>query len=407
MRLLLVHNFYGSAAPSGENAAYLAERELLSSAGYDVKEFTRSSDEIRGKGLRGLLRGGLSYIWSFESARALRMRVQTEDPDIVHIHNIFPLVSPSILWALRDVRAATVLTLHNFRLVCASAMLSQDGVPCTRCLDDGSVIPSLFFGCYRGSRVATIPLTTSIALHRSIQTWTRHVDAFIALTKFQRQMFIRAGLPADRIHLKPHFYDAAPTPVPWSSRANRVAFVGRISPEKGLDTLLHAWSRWGAEAPELVVAGDGPQGPSLARWLEENGPIERVKMLGALSFEDAQKLIATCKLLVVPSRVFEGFPMVIREAFALGVPVCASEIGSLRDLIRPGYNGVLFPPGDPEALLNTIRRVWADQEGLERLSHGARMSYEQSMTRESNLAQLARIYAEAMRVRAKRTHRVQ
>lgn len=402
MRVLTVHNFYGSEAPSGENTAYCAERDLLRDAGCELAEYTRHSDEIRGAGVVGALRGGISAPWNPFAAAELRKRIRRFDPDVVHVHNTFPLISPAIFHALRDERAAVVMTCHNFRITCASAMLSRDGVPCTVCVDGESVLPSLRYGCYRGSFLTTLPLASSIALHRALGTWQHCVDAFVALTEFQRGMLIRAGVPADRLHVKPNAYPGAPCPVAWSQRSDNAIFVGRIGPEKGLDVLLEAWRAWGPSAPRLEIVGGGPGFDAALAFVTCHGMGDRVHFHGALSFEQTQRLLGSSRLLIVPSRVFEGYPMVVREAYALGVPIAASDIGSLRSLVDDGLTGVRFASGDSQALLARIRELWAQPDRLAKMATAANERFRLDLAPEKNAAILLDLYSEARKVRAGR-----
>jgi len=401
MRVLLVHSFYGSENPSGENVAYLAERELLERRGIEVVRFERSSDQIRSRGMRGLIAGGLSTPYNFKSASRIRALALETRPDFVHVHNTFPLISPSVFWSVRDLPCGVVLTLHNYRLYCAAGMPMRDGHVCTQCLDRRSVVPSLRYGCYRGSRLATIPLAVSIALHRQIGTWTKHVDRFIALTQYQREMMIHAGLPPSRVCVKPQFYPGSPEAIPWIARDNRVLFVGRLSPEKGVRDLLNAWSVLGVDAPDLDIIGDGPDRKFMENQIKSEG-LDRVRLLGQLSFDETQNRIAHARLMVVPSTWFEGFPMVIREAFAFGVPVAASRLGSLAELVKEGTNGFLFPPNNPEQIAVTVRKAWADQDGLERLAMGARQSFLASYTEDANFEALLSIYEKAKMERRNR-----
>jgi len=394
MRVLLVHNFYGSENPSGENVAFVAERELLKSRGIEVVSFETSSNQIRSRGVAGLIAGGLSTPYNFRSAAHVRKLALDAKPDIVHVHNTFPLISPSVFWCVRDLPCAVVFTLHNYRLFCAAGMPMRAGQVCTECLDKRSVIPALQHGCYRGSRMATIPLALSIAMHRQIGTWTKHVDRFITLTNHQREMMVEAGLPSGLVSIKPQFYPGTPQPLPWASRDKKALFVGRISPEKGVRDLINAWKLLGADAPDLDMIGDGPDRTTLENQIRSEG-LDRVRLLGQLSFGDTQKRIAQSRLLIVPSTWFEGFPMVIREAFAFGVPVAASRLGSLAELVNEGTNGFLFPPNSPEQIAAVIRSAWADHEGLERLATGARESFLASYTEDANFATLLAIYADA------------
>jgi glycosyltransferase involved in cell wall biosynthesis len=263
------------------------------------------------------------------------------------------------------------------------------------------VIPGLRYGCYRGSRLATIPLALSIALHRQIGTWTKHVDRFITLTQYQREMVIHAGLSSSLVCVKPQFYPGDPEPVPWIERDDRVLFVGRLSPEKGIRDLLSAWRILGPDGPNLDIVGDGPDRKALEGQIEWDG-LDRVRLLGQLSFDETQNRIARSRLLVVPSTWFEGFPMVIREAYALGVPVAASRLGSLAELVTEGANGLLFSPNSPEQIAGVIRKSWNDKQGLEKLATGARQSFLASYTEDANFETLMTIYEGA---RAERSNR--
>ena len=240
MKILLAHNYYGSAAPSGENQVFEAERDLLRQRGNEVDEFVRHSDEIRGKGAYGVLAGALSVPWNPWSVAAMRRKLDSFSPDVVHTHNTFPLISPGIFHAIGN-RAARVLTLHNYRLFCPAAIPMRDGKVCTEFIDRRSSAPPMRHGCYRNSRLATMPLAFSVWLRRILGTWTKHVDAFIALTEFQRERMIEAGLPADLVHVKPNFYPGNPSTVAWTDRRSSVVFAGRLTEEKGVLALVNAW----------------------------------------------------------------------------------------------------------------------------------------------------------------------
>lgn len=404
MKILFAHNFYGSGAPSGENAVYEAERDLLRARGHQVIEFTRRSDDIRRRGAAGLLQGALATPWNPFSARTLRRLIRRERPDVVHAHNTFPLISPSIFSAAHGLNVPTVLTLHNYRTYCAAGIPMRENRPCTDCLDQKSVIPALRYGCYRGSRLATLPLAAMIALHRSLGTWQNHLDAFIALTAFQRDKLVAAGLPAQRVHLKPHFYPEPPAPLPWPGREDKVVYVGRFGPEKGLNSLVEAWRLWGAAAPPLEMIGDGPERAALERSIADAGLGGKVTFLGQLSFAATQERLAHARLLVLPSLCYEGFPMAIREAFALGVPVAGSRLGSIPCIVENGRTGVLFNPGDVHDLLRAVREIWGNATRLEGMGVAAHAEFEDKYTADRNYASLMAIYAAAIALRdARRT----
>jgi glycosyltransferase involved in cell wall biosynthesis len=394
MRIVVVHNYYGSSAPSGENTVVNSEIKMMRDAGHEVLTFTRQSDEIRDAGALGLVHGGLAVMWNpFEAAR-LRRFLRAHRPDVVHVHNTFPLISPAIFWVIREF-AACVLTLHNFRLFCANALLLRDGAVCTQCLDKASSWPAIRHGCYRQSRLATLPLAQSIALHRAVGTWRTQVDAFIALTEFQRDKLTAAGLPAPLLHVKPNFFSGVPRVVPWAERRDVAVFVGRLTVEKGVDLLISACVSLGDAAPPLRIVGEGPMRASLEQ-LARGRPGARIEFVGGVPGDRAIREISTAKLLIVPSIWFEGFPIVLQDAFAAGTPSAVANIGSLPTIVEDGTNGLVFEPSDSQAIARLLARVWGDDELLMRLSAGARARFESDYTEAINLRRLLDIYGQAV-----------
>lgn len=399
MKVLLVHNFYGSSAPSGENSVYRAELELLRSRGHEVIEFTRHSDGIRARGMIGIVQGALATPWNPFTVTGLRQLLEREHPEIMHVHNTFPLISPAVFHAARDLPTATVLTLHNYRIFCAAGIPERNGIPCTECLDCGSIFPALRHGCYRESRLATLPMAAMIALHRRLGTWRNHLDAFIALTEFQRERLAAAGLPQDRMHVKPHFYAAPPSPLPCPERQEKVVYIGRLGEYKGAHVLIEAWRQWGSDAPLLEIIGEGPERERLEKMADGGRPGGRVTFTGQLPFGETQARLARARLLVLPSLCFEGFPMAIREAFALGVPVAASRLGSIPCIVEDGKSGILFRPGDADDLLAKVKVLWGDPDGMAAMGAAARAEFERKYTAEANHFRLMEIYAAARRHR--------
>jgi glycosyltransferase involved in cell wall biosynthesis len=299
MRILLVHNFYGSSSPSGENQVFEAEKALLHSRGHECIEFTRHSDDIRRKGMWGKIKGAVATPWNPMAAGEMRRLTASFKPDMVHVHNTFPMISPAIFHSLNRMGVPRILTLHNYRLFCPAAIPMRAQKVCTECLDQRSVIPALKHGCYRNSQLATLPLAFNVALHRALRTWTNEVDAFIALTEFQRLRMVDAGLPASRVHVKPNFYPGKPGVVSWTNRKPYFIFAGRLTPEKGLVNLLRTWQLWGRDAPELRVVGDG----ALRSELERMAVDLPVSFFGQQTAEFAQQQIAEASMLVLPSGV--------------------------------------------------------------------------------------------------------
>jgi len=393
MRILLVHNYYGSGAPSGENMVVDAEEKLLTDEGNEVRRFSRHSDDVRRQGAYGLIRASLSTPWNPFSARSLSEHVKKIKPDVVHVHNTFPMISPSIFHSIGN-GIAKVITLHNYRLLCPAAIPMRNGKVCTDCIDQRSVLPSLLHGCYRGSRLSTIPLAANVALHRKVGTWINKVDAFIALSQFQKDQMITGGFPNDKIYVKPNFYAGDPDWIPISERENCVVFVGRLGAEKGVKTLMNAWRQWGDDAPLLRVIGDGP----LRQYMESESKGLNIEFKGQVQADIAQQYIAKARLVVLPSEWFEGFPMVLREAFAFGTPSVVSDLGPLPTIVQNGDNGVVFQAGNSHSLLTSLRETFFDTEALSRMSVSARQAFESLYTEKKNYQQLIDIYERAIEV---------
>ena len=379
--------------PSGENVVCEAERQLLSKHEHSVKSFFRNSDEIEMQGSLGVIQAAATTPWNPKVFRTIRDMVKFSQPDVVHVHNTFPLISPAVFPAV-GINAARVLTLHNYRLFCPAAIPMRDGKVCTECLDKRSSLPSMLHGCYRGSRVATLPLAISVGLHRALGTWTKQVDAFICLSEFQRELMIKAGLPREKVHVKPNFYPGNPAVAVWAERKPYVVFAGRLTAEKGVVNLLRAWQAWGAAAPELRMVGDG----ELRAELERMAKGLPVRFLGQVSSEEAQAQIANAQMLVLPSECFEGFPMVVREAFAFGTPVAVSDLGPLPSIVEHGKGGIVFQPANPQSLLQEVRSAWKTPGLLARLGQGARAEFESKYTEDANYAALMEIYRQAIEV---------
>jgi glycosyltransferase involved in cell wall biosynthesis len=238
-----------------------------------------------------------------------------------------------------------------------------------------------------------------IALHRKLGTWRTQVDAMITLTVFQRDMLIKAGLPAGSMHIKPHFYKDAPTPLPWKDREEKVVYIGRLSAEKGPAVMIEAWKRLGSKAPLLEVIGDGPDMDRLKDMIKGTSVEQRITFTGQLPFSETQERLGRAKMLILPSICFEGFPMVIREAFALGVPVVGSRIGAIPFLVTHAKNGMLFEPGDSGDLAGIVSRLQENNDELAAMAAAARREFDEKYTAGANLQTLISIYEAALAVR--------
>ncbi len=389
MKVLRVHNHYQQAG--GESAVEQAERELLRRAGHEVVVYERHNDEIAALGPLGRAKVAAEAVWSTRTHRELKALLARERPDVAHFTNTFPLISPSAHAACRAAGVPVVQSLHNYRLVCPGANLSRAGRPCEDCLA-GSLWSGVRHRCYRGSRAASASVATLLAVHRARGTWQRDVAAFIALCEFSRSRLVAGGLPAERIRVIPNFTE--PDPGPRRGSGEYALYAGRLSPEKGVDTLVRAWAALGDEVP-LRIAGDGPERAALESAVTQAG-LQGVHFLGALPRPRLLEALQRARFLVLPSRVYENFPLVIAEAFACGVPVLASRLGAMAELVEDGRTGRHFTPGDPRSLAEAVRDTWRDPKRSDEWGHNARAAFEARYTAERHLAALIDLYAEVV-----------
>jgi len=392
MKILRAHNYYRRANPSGENSVFDAEGALLRANGYVLKDFTEESDSLA---MRGGISKAASYIsipWNSASRQRFELAIREFKPDVIHVHNTFPLLSPSIFWANRG-QIPLVLTLHNYRTLCPAGIPARGGTSCTECIDRKTALPSIIHGCYRDSRLATLPLAGTVALHRALQTWSKRVDCHIALTDFQRDILIRGGLPADSIVVRPNHQPGTPRVIEWSRRNSDILFVGRISQEKGVPTLLKAWRGIPQQIKcgrLLRIVGDGPD---LGKLKAEYGDPD-VEFTGLVAPELASNLISEASTLVIPSEWFEGFPVVLREALAYGTPTIVSDVGDMGNLITSHEAGLSFPAGHTKSLAECISMSIQHPDLLRSFSQNAHNYYLNFLSERGGLDSLLRIYTQ-------------
>lgn len=383
MKVLLVHNFYGSTAPSGENQVFEAEKAMLEGHGVTVDVFTRHSDEIRGakvkeegeggqwtcsflsraQKLYGLIKGAVCTVANPFAAWALKKKIREFSPDVVHFHNTFPLISPLAIRTAKKSGAKVVMTLHNYRMVCAAGVPMRGNRVCDACFRKVKgvdverklcILPAICHRCYRGSLLATVPLALNIWLYR--KCWMKWIDKFIVLSEFQKRIMIECGLPADKIVVKGNFVTIPKRTIDLSDNASSrsgMVFVGRLSDEKGLRTVIDAWRLLGTEAPNLTVVGGGDSRvtyEALAAGLT-------IRFVGKKTHEEVMDIFSRAQFIIQPSLCWETFGLTVVEAAACGTPAIVSDIGTLPELIKDGVTGVVFRAGDAEDLARVIRKM--------------------------------------------------
>ena len=390
MRVLVVHNRYRSAQPSGENAVVEEETSLLRGAGVTVEVLSVESDDIASWPAAKRLTLPGRVVWSRDGARTVRRAIAGYRPDVVHFHNTFPLLSPAALRAAHGADVRVVQTLHNFRPLCPAATFLRDGRVCEDCL--GRVpIPAVVHGCYRSSRLATLPIAAKDALHSAIGTWSKAVDTYITPSEFARSRYLKAGWPAEQIVVK---YNTAPDPG-TPGRTTRGASCA--SPGSRPRRASTCSSTRGAGRFPTAAHASGSSGR--ASWRPSCGLARRrstgVELAGQLPRDAGLEILAGARALVVPSRWYEVFPRIVAEAYALGVPVIASRLGSLEEIVADGRTGLHFTPDDAADLGRALRAL-ADDRGLaERLGEGARREYEQHLSPGATTDRLLEIYSGA------------
>lgn len=382
MKILLIHCHY--RLPGGEDAVFAAERALLEQRGHQVAVYERSNEEAA-HGLAKLLLP-LQAVWNFSAARQVRDLIARESPDAVHIHNTLLLLSPAVVRAAKQSGVPVVQSLHNFRLFCPNGILLRQGNVCEDCPYHG-LSCALRHRCYRGSLLQTAVVAAAYALHRRLGTW-RGVS-MVALTEFDRRKLLefnrlRPLFDEDRLVVKPNPVRVEPRPVlPWQERKNQMLFAGRLEELKGLPTVLEAWRLLGEDAPDLLVAGEGPLGD----WARQNaGP--KVRFLGQLAPAELHRHMAESRAVVAASLCYESFALVPAEAHMVGTPVLASGLGNVGASVRPGIDGLCFAPGDAAALAGAVKALSAMQFDCGAMAAAARRTYSE----EENYRALLRLY---------------
>ena len=381
MRILSIHNRY--LIRGGEDKSRELEEKLLQEQGNQVDIYEENNNRVAEI---GKVRVAIRTVWSTESYQIVRQKLTENSYNIVHVQNFFPLISPSVYYAANKQGVPIIQTLRNYRLLCANSYFFRDQKVCEDCL--GKIIPwpGVVHGCYRDSKLGSLVVVTMQTLHRAISTWKKMVNLYITLTDFTRQKFIQAGLPADKIVVKPNF--VYPDPGMGEGNGNYAIFIGRLSPEKGLDTLLAAWQLLGGKIP-LKIIGDGPLSNQVREAVTK---LPYVKWLGRLPIQEVYTLIGEAKFLIFPSQWYETFGRVAIEAFAKGTPVIASNLGNMSSMIESGRTGFHFSPGDPNDLVALVEYALTHPEKLRKMRFEARSEFEAKYTAQQNYHKLMDIY---------------
>lgn len=396
MKILIVHNYYRRRSPGGEDVVVDAERDLLREAGHEVLTYTRSNEEMDEASLLDRIRVAAALQGMTRSNRDIQRLIAENHPEIVHVHNTFPLIGDSIFDLCRRLRVPTVQTLHSFRPSCLATTHYRAGAVCESCVP-GLYAAGVEHQCYRRSRWASrlVSIAQARSHHRHRQGGG--ADRYLLLSHFAARRLAGIAFPSERVQVRPNFVtlpaDLDPeTCALAAQRAPYAIFTGKIAAEKGVSTLLRAWRQL-ADVP-LVIVGDGPEMAEMRSKAEQsNLPIE---FLGFQPRERSLAWVSAAAMQVVPSEWFEGMPLVILEAWALSVPVVASRLGGCAELLAEDTRGLGFRAGDAADLATQVRRLWADPLLGAQLAKAGRDQFTSAHTPAQGLRSLLEVYRSTM-----------
>lgn len=390
MKVLQLHNEYFGGF-GGEDTVLRLENELLRSRGHDVRQLLVSTVELKGANPLRLLQAAVGAVWSGKGYEAVANEVRAFQPDVVHVHNTFPLLSPSVYYAVHRNGACVVQTLHNYRFTCANGLLLRDGVPCEDCVGRAKWRGAIY-RCYHGSAGISGSVVALQTGHRLAGTFVREVDAYIALTSFQREIVIRDGLPAERIHVKPNFSRCVISANEQCERKKQIVFIGNIRSEKGTDLLLEAWTKVRPEGYRLLLLGDGPDRAEFQRQYASD---DSMVWMGFQRPADVARVLGESKYIAVCSRWYEGFPMVLLEAFSSRTPAIAPDHAAFPEILGGGKCGFLFEPSNADSLAHALRLAVSSGESRWLEQSEAAFTKAGEYNAGSNYARLMEVYKAA------------
>ena len=398
MRVLQVHNKYRPGW-GGEDTVANLEANLLRRHGHEVERLSAWTGELEGAGSLRLFAAGLGAVWSLRGYLGVKRAIAAVSPDLVHVHNDFPLLSPSIFWACHRAGVPVVHTMHNYRFACANAVLLRNDRPCEDCVSRFPW-PALRYRCYGSSLSRTASVAARNVFHRWLGTYKHKVHAYIALTSFSKDLLVRSGLPEERVFVKPNFQPVPQLPV--LPRLPRFVFAGWMVREKGLHLLLQAWQKIRPASHELLLIGDGSERAALERlcapsFTPSQTNDARVVWLGLQPRPKVFELVSGSRYAIVPSLCYENFPMSVLEALSAGTPVIAPDHGAFPQILSNDCEGLLFSAGDAASLENALRVALAAPESVwTQWSVSARNRFLREYTEQENYAQLMAIYEKAI-----------
>ncbi len=398
MKILIIHNSHRSGSSSGDDTVFKKESALLEQSGQHIIKINPSNDEYDRSGTFGKLLAILQIPWSFRYYSRIKTTIQSERPDIIHIHNFFPFISPSVFYAAQSLRIPIIQTVHDFRYFCPTAFFMRNRRICEEC-KDGKFFKSISYGCFKGSKLQTIPVALMLKLHSYLNTFKKKIDGYICLTESQKKVIYDAGFDDRKLFVKPNFIDDTFKSDKYQY-GNYAVFVGRLGEEKGLRTLIGAWK----DLPgiPLKIVGDGPDAEEFKSLVSELN-IKNIDFLGYKPYLECRKIMNDARFLIMPSICYETFGLTIIEAFSHQKPVIASNLGAMADIVKDRTTGLLFMPVNSNELAEKVKWLWNNEKECRQMGQNARREYEEKYTPEKNYEMLMEIYNKVIQRKRRNT----
>lgn len=396
MKILAIHNFHRKGSASGDDQVYISETALLESYGNTIIRYTVSNDEFDQKRVLGKILYTFSMIWSFKNYKAVKEICEREQPDIVHIHTFFPLLSPSVLYAAKRSGKTVIATLHDTRFICPCATSLRNAELCNAC-GDGHYIRMFRYGCFKSSKIQSLIVGGIFTYHRFRKSFYKQIDKYICLNENQIQLLKQIGFESKKLKKKYNFAPDIEKCLEHEQRTDiperYVVFYGRIGEEKGILNLMKIWDQL-PDIP-LVVMGSGPLEAEFTAWAEKN---KNVYFLGYVQHEKCLSIVKGGEFVVFPSIWYEGCSMVEIETESLGKGLIATDLGFSVEAIEDSFNGYKIPLNDIDGFRTKIKELWDNPEQCKVIGINARTDYEKKYLPEDNYKQLMDIYKDTLTI---------
>lgn len=392
MKILAIHNFHRKGSASGDDQVYKNETALLESHGNTVVKYTVSNDEFDNAGVIGKVTSALGMLWSFKNYKEVQQKIKEENPDVVHVHTFFPLLSPSILYAVKRCGVNVVATLHDTRFICPCSTSLRGNQLCNEC-GDGHYLRMCKYGCFKNSRLQSLIVAFIFKYHRIRKSFYKQIDRYICLNENQITLLIDIGFDSNKIVKKYNFVPDADVNLMVKKTDcipdRYIVFYGRIGEEKGIRLLMRMWDKI-SDIP-LVVMGGGPMEEEFKTWADKK---DNVYFLGYTEHNKCLSIVKGGEFVIFPSIWYEGCSMVEIETESLGKALIATDIGFSVEAIEDGVNGYKIPLDDVNGFVQKIKELWTDSEHCKKLGANARADYEEKYMPEDNYQQLMKIYSD-------------